>query len=601
MSLGYDIFLEYLSYGLSVIPCEDKRPKGAWKEFQNRLPKPEELTGEKINAPQIACICGRVSGGLACLDFDVKNGNKYDDWCIIVTNNHPEILSKCVIEQSPSGGYHAIFRTDTVIRNTKLANNPQNMATIETRGEGGYFVCAPSPGYVLQYGDFSKIQKLSPDETEFVLSAAISLNELVKEKQPEPYQTDVSYSGAGLSPFDDYNQRSDTVGLLVQHGWKVLFRVNDAVYLQRPGKDGSGVSATWNKIPDRLYCFTTSTAFDNQHVYKASAVYAILEHGENYRAAAKMLYDSGYGERAKRQINKDFKETSHKEPQKTELKLLNTTGIKSKLLDIKLNGYQRGQTTGWKSLDKMFSVAKKQFTVITGVPSAGKSEFMDALAINLMIYNKWKFAVFSPENYPAEMHYHKLVEKVVGKELRDIEDEDIGVAIKIINENFFFLDALEDEITLESILSQTKILIETKNIDALIIDPWNEIELDRPSNISESDFVGKCLRMSRKFARRYNIHLFIIAHPTKLMKNKDGEYPIPELWDIANSAHWRNKADNGICVHRDYEDKCTVIFLQKVKFKYFGRQGECRLYYEEKSGRYRESPDNSNNNYTDKF
>jgi len=591
-----EIYLSYTKSGLSAIPCAEKRAQGSWKAFQSAIPSLEQI--KSFKAPQIALVCGSVSGGLICLDFDVKNGNKYDEWCIIVTNNHPEILSKTVVEQSPSGGYHVIFRTDTDIRNVKLALNQDGLCTIETRGEGGYFVCYPSPNYILQYGDLTKISKLTHFETDFLISVAVSLNEQIKAIPEQPQQQQLSI---GLSPFDDYNQRHDIVGLLMQNGWKELFRNGAAVYLQRPGKDGPGISATWNKIPDRFYCFTTSTPFKNEHVYKASAVYSVLQHNGNFSEAAKTLYAAGYGERIKKpiQINKAFEDEPVKE--KTKLCIIDTASIKSKILDIKFKGYQKGQTTGWKSLDKMFSVAKKQFTVITGVPSAGKSEFMDALAVNLMMFNKWKFAVFSPENYPAEMHYHKLIEKICGKELRDIEDEDIETTIKIIDNSFKFIDALEDDITLDVIFSQTKELIKQFGIDALIIDPWNEIELDRPGNISESDFIGKCLRQSRKFARRENIHLFIVAHPTKLQKDKSGKYPIPELWDISGSAHWRNKADNGICVHRDYENNCTDILVQKVKFKYFGRQGECKLFYEESSGRYKEAPISGANTYHHDF
>jgi hypothetical protein len=589
--ISQEIYLSYTKSGLSAIPCAEKRAQGSWKAFQSAIPSTEQINSFK--APQIALVCGSVSGGLVCLDFDIKNGNKYDDWCILVTDHHPEILSKTVVEKSPSGGYHVIFRTESNIRNLKLAINPSGLCTIETRGEGGYFVCSPSPGYELQYGDITKISKLNSFETDFLISAAISFNEQIKDI-PEQRQQSLS---SGISPFDDYNLKHDIVGLLISRGWKELFRDGSAVYLQRPGKEGIGVSATWNKIPDRFYCFTTSTQFENQHVYKASAVYAVLNHNGNFNEAAKTLYSAGYGERIKK-INTAFED---KPEEKTKLCIINTSSIKSKILDIKLKGYQRGQTTGWKSLDKMFSVAKKQFTVITGVPSAGKSEFMDALAINLMTFNKWKFAVFSPENYPAEMHYHKLIEKICGKELRDTEDADIDCAIKIIDDNFKFIDALEDDITLDTIFSQTKELIKQFKIDALIIDPWNEIELDRPNNISESDFIGKCLRQSRKFARRENIHLFIVAHPTKLQKDKSGKYPIPELWDISGSAHWRNKADNGICVHRDYENNCTNILVQKVKFKYFGRQGECTLYYEESSGRYKEAPIVGANTYYHDF
>ncbi|MDD5006624.1 MAG: DnaB-like helicase C-terminal domain-containing protein [Candidatus Omnitrophica bacterium] len=583
-------FQTYLTYGLSVIPCKDKKPEISWKEFQARRASQEEAN--RWNAPQVACICGKVSAGLLCIDFDIKNGDQYEPWCVLVNQGKPELFSKLVIEQSPSGGFHVVFRTDRVTKNVKLACNKENLCTIETRGEGGYFVCAPSPGYVLQFGDFSNIGRLSIPEAEFLLSAAVSLNEAFQEnKEPEPTRT--ASNSQGLSPFDDFDSRENPCGLLEKHGWKTLFTSGTTTFLKRPGKEDRGISATWNKIPNRFYCFTTSTQFINQTVYKASAIYAILEHGGDYSAAAKALLASGYGEKQTRN-----EPPAIDEPKKIEL--IDTKDILNKIMDIKINGYRKGKTTGWKSLDRLFSVVKRQFTVITGVPSAGKSEFMDALAVNLVMKDRWKFAVFSPENYPAEMHYHKLIEKMQGCELRDIEDETIELTIKAIGEHFFFIDALEDDISLESVLLKTDELVKQKSIDALIIDPWNEIELSRPNNISESDFIGSCLRKARKFARRTNIHLFIIAHPTKLQRGKDGKYPIPELWDISGSAHWRNKCDNGICVHRDYEEDKTIIFVQKIKFKYCGRQGECYLKYENKSGRYIEYEAGSFNNEDDR-
>jgi twinkle protein len=222
------------------------------------------------------------------------------------------------------------------------------------------------------------------------------------------------------------------------------------------------------------------------------------------------------------------------------------------------------------------------------MPSHGKSEFMDALAMNLVTKDRWKIAVFSPENYPVEMHYHKLIEKLNGKGLRDLKDYEIELSIKAISEFFFFIDALEEDISLDSILAQTEILIKEKGIDGLVIDPWNEIELSKPKDINDSDFIGVCLRRLRKFARRWNIHLWIVAHPTKMQKDKNGVYPIPELYDIQGSSHWRNKADNGICVHRDFENNTTQIHVQKIKFRYAGKQGMVVFKYREKDGNYEE-------------
>jgi KaiC/GvpD/RAD55 family RecA-like ATPase len=573
-----NIFQKYLSYGLSVIPCEMKRPLISWKPYQTA---PEAVQGaERWKATQIALVCGKVSGGLVCIDFDTKNGDKYNPWLILINEQYPELLSKLVIEQSPSGGFHVIFKTEYQIGNVKLANNRENKATIETRGEGGYFVCAPSPNYVLQYGSFDNIQKLTNEETEIIINAAKSFNEKITESTKE---NDVSKDSTitGLTPFDDYNQRHDVTDILQKHGWKLLFERNGAKYFQRPGKEGRGISATWNVIPNRFYVFTTSTCFENMHIYKASAVYALLECSGDYSAAAKDLYAKGYGERAK--------PTNKQSPEKpVEVKLIDSNAVRDKIFDIIKKGYPKGKTTGWPSLDALYSIIKGQVTVITGMPSHGKSEFMDALAMNLVTKDRWKIAVFSPENYPVEMHYHKLIEKLNGKGLRDLKDEEIELSIKAISEFFFFIDALEEDISLDSILTQTEILIKEKGIDGLVIDPWNEIELSKPKDINDSDFIGVCLRRLRKFARRWNIHLWIVAHPTKMQKDKNGVYPIPELYDIQGSSHWRNKADNGICVHRDFENNTTQIHVQKIKFRYAGKQGMVVFKYREKDGNYEE-------------
>ena len=585
------IYSQYLSYGLSVIPCRDKKPLIEWKQYQI---KPAEDVSS-WSGEQIACICGKVSGGLVCIDFDVKNGDKYNDWLLLIQQQAPELLSKMVIEKTPSGGWHAVFRSNKVIKNVKLATNKEGLCTIETRGEGGYFVCAPSPNYEIYYGGFDKIQKLTVDETELILSAAVSLNEKVIEQVSQEAQK--KYINGSLSPFDDYDSKETPINLLCNYGWKVLFNRGAAVYLQRPKKEGRGISATWNSVPGRFYCFSTSTEFENNHVYKASAVYAILEHAGNFSAAARLLQSNGYGSKG------DVKHPVEKKPQlaaPVKTKVIDKGNVRGRIYDIIEHGYPKGKSTGWSSLDKLYSIVKGQFTVINGVPSSGKSEFIDAIAVNLMLSDGWSFVYFSPENYPVEMHCHKLIEKISNKELRKCTRLEVDSSMDKIDKHFYFIDALEDDITLEMIIEETEKIMSTHRIDALIIDPWNEVELSRPGNLSESDFIGKCLRTMRKFARRSKIHLFIVAHPTKLQRGKDGKYPIPELWDLSGSANWRNKADNGLCVNRDYDAGYTAIIVQKIKYKYAGKPGEAVLKYDVESGRYYEDG-SCVEHYTDAF
>jgi len=122
-----------------------------------------------------------------------------------------------------------------------------------------------------------------------------------------------------------------------------------------------------------------------------------------------------------------------------------------------------------------------------------------------------------------------------------------------------------------------------------LIDPWNELESTRPEKTSETDFIGLCLKRSRMFARKHDVWFGIVAHPTKMRKDpKTGDYPIPTLYDISGSAHWYNKADNGLIIHRDFVNHTTRIIIQKIKFKYYGRPGEVEMKYDVESGRYSE-------------
>jgi twinkle protein len=87
-------------------------------------------------------------------------------------------------------------------------------------------------------------------------------------------------------------------------------------------------------------------------------------------------------------------------------------------------------------------------------------------------------------------------------------------------------------------------------------------------------------------------HLWLVAHPTKLTKDpKQGTYPVPTLYDISGSAHFRNKADMGLSVWRDVmnEHSPTEVHVQKVRFRECGRIGKCELYFDVVSGRFTET------------
>ena len=126
-----------------------------------------------------------------------------------------------------------------------------------------------------------------------------------------------------------------------------------------------------------------------------------------------------------------------------------------------------------------------------------------------------------------------------------------------------------------------------------MIDPWNELESLRPSGMSETEYISHSLKRIRTFARQRGVHVWVVAHPTKLYRDDSGKYPVPTLYDCAGSAHWRNKADNGIVVWRDLSgaDSAEVqIHIQKIRFRQIGRRGMATLYYDRTCATYSDFP-----------
>lgn len=245
-------------------------------------------------------------------------------------------------------------------------------------------------------------------------------------------------------------------------------------------------------------------------------------------------------------------------------------------------GMQGGVSTGWLPLDQYYTVRLGEMTVVTGIPNHGKSNLLDCLTINIARSSGWRFGIFSPENQPLQRHAAGLLEKLSEKAFRDISKDEIDTGMAILNDHYFWiLPELEDDWTLKGILDKAKTLVYRFGINALILDPWNEIEHHRPVSMSETEYVSSALSKIRQFARLHNVHVWIVAHPAKLRKDdKKGTYPVPTPYDISGSAHWRNKADNCLTIHRPDLTNCVEVHVQKIRFKEVGKLGMALLRYD---------------------
>ena len=263
--------------------------------------------------------------------------------------------------------------------------------------------------------------------------------------------------------------------------------------------------------------------------------------------------------------------------------------IRPQIDDMIKHGLRRGSSTGWDCLDEYFTVRQREWTLVTGIPGSGKTEFIDSLLVNLAGFHGWKVGIFSAENLPFERHAIALIEKYLGKTITTGSDYDKDMAFEFIHDRFFFINPEEDNFTLKRILSISERLVKQHGVKVLVIDPWNELDHRRPREFTETEHISESLSKIRRFARKHDVHIFVIAHPTKLQKGLDGKYPVPTPYDVSGSAHWRNKADNALSIWRDFEvvGKCEV-HVQKIRFREVGKIGTVKFQFDIKTGRYHE-------------
>lgn len=276
--------------------------------------------------------------------------------------------------------------------------------------------------------------------------------------------------------------------------------------------------------------------------------------------------------------------------------IINPTALLAEIHELYDNGLPSGSKTGWTMLDKYYTVKTGQWTLVTGIPGHGKSEWVDALMVNLA-NQKWRFAIFSPENHPLEMHCAKIIEKKTGKPFthgpteRASKDE-VEKAVEWMGKHFVFIKT--ETPNMREILTEgvNKVAGYPQMPGGIVIDPWNQLEHYRPSGMTETEYISQALSEVIWFARENNVHIWIIAHPMKLQK-ENGKYPVPTPYDVAGSAHWRNKADNCLCVWRDEKEvnQFVELHVQKVRFKNIGRVGRVDFRYDKVTGRYHDVGD----------
>lgn len=247
----------------------------------------------------------------------------------------------------------------------------------------------------------------------------------------------------------------------------------------------------------------------------------------------------------------------------------------SMLENFKL-GIRLSPTTRFGELDDYFRWKKGEINLCTGYGNHGKSFFMLQLMLTKSIYDGWKWAIFSPENYPAGDFYDDLIEMYVGKWLSEMSEKEYIDACWFIDAHIFYVYP-ENDHDINSINEKFRHLILKKGIDGVMIDPFNQLDhLQKPYQ-REDQYLSDLLKDVKRFALLNNICYNIVAHPKNPSYKENGSLPVVDMYDIAGGAMWGNKTDNILSYYRPnfHDNKLSPevqVYIQKLKRRRTGGQ-----------------------------
>ena len=267
--------------------------------------------------------------------------------------------------------------------------------------------------------------------------------------------------------------------------------------------------------------------------------------------------------------------------------VLTLKDIDDELQEFIHEGFKPGYQIGLDNFDNIFSTYTGQFITVTGVPSSGKSDFVDRMVVGYNIKYGWKTAFASPENKPTFLHAHKLIRKIGNwmPEKTDIGTSKWNEVTEIVNDNFFFIE--HERYDLDAVLNKGAQLVKRKGIKCLVIDPYNKIKMDGASNMSIPDATMEYLTRIEAFAKKYDVLVIVVAHPTKMYKKEDGTIDEPNMYNIKGGGEWYDASYHGLLVHRDYNKKTVKVKVLKVKFQNLGEnQAEAHFKWDHISGNY---------------
>ena len=243
-----------------------------------------------------------------------------------------------------------------------------------------------------------------------------------------------------------------------------------------------------------------------------------------------------------------------------------------------LTMYDSGPPNGWDTFQ--FTWHPGQVSIITGIPGHGKSTFVKNVISGLARQYGVRTFIYSAEEASTAMALTDMAAIHTGKGFFDsaygprMSREDLEGAMPFINEHFKYYRLADNDLSVEGILAKAKEMVRQYGIDALVIDNMSTVEKSMShKNDARNNQIQAMLSDITRFAKNHGVHVFLVAHPKKMVELRTGIYKVPNGYDISDSAHWYNLPDNGFTVYRNFETKQTEVHRWKVRHRYSGILG----------------------------
>jgi twinkle protein len=251
-----------------------------------------------------------------------------------------------------------------------------------------------------------------------------------------------------------------------------------------------------------------------------------------------------------------------------------------RMLDLYENGMPKGTPAGIYGFDDYLRFQGGLVTTITAPPSTGKSEFLDYIISGLATKENWRFGVFSFENQPIELHDAKWAEKIVGKAFafrkdpnNRISKQALDAVLNEIFDKFKVIEVTKIDKSVDGVLAKAEELVNKYGIKGVVIDPYNKMLHNVPAGMTETNYINLVMTKITDFAKKYNIHVFLVVHPTKPQGANSATPQRVTLYNASGSANFYNQTDNGFTLMRNRDTGVVDVYIEKVRFSEQGKEG----------------------------